>query len=426
LAEPWYPWGDSHPSSVIRGALGDTLYGRCVALAVTGSAAAYRSLDLARALMRLGAVVRTVMTEAAARLVSPTLFEWATGLPAVTSMTGGVEHVGLARQCSGVVVAPATLDTMAEVASLRASDVVSALVQEALGLGKPVLMIPAMHLGMWRRAQRLVAALEEDGVYIMRPRIEGEQAKYPDTWLAAWWVEALLTRGRDLSGLTIYVNAGPTREYVDSVRVITNPSSGLMGVSLALEASWRGARVRLVHGPLSCCYWSGWRSYLEAVEAVETTEEMLRATLRLVGGVDAAFYAAAVADYRPRRRLRGKFSTVSGPLTLELEPTPKVALEAVRANPGALHVGFTAEPLTGEALVAKAREKLERYGFDAVAANSTTEPGSGFASETNHVYLVERGGRVREIRGHKRLVARRLLDATLAMLQGHRGKGGKG
>jgi len=421
MAEPWYPWGEGHPSSVIRGEHGDTLYGRCVALAVTGSAAVYRSLDLARALMRLGAVVRAVMTEAAARLVSPALFEWATGLPAVTGITGGVEHVGLARRCSGVIVAPATLDTMAEVASLGAGDVVSALVQEALGLGKPVLMVPAMHLGMWRRAARLVEQLERDGVVVMKPRVEGEQAKYPDVWLAAWWAEAVLTRGLDLEGLHVFVNAGPTREYIDNVRVLTNPSTGLMGVSLALEAAWRGARVRLVHGPLACCHWSGWKNYLESTVSVETTEEMLEETISRIRGVDVALYAAAVADYRPRRRLHGKTSTASGPLALELEPTPKVAAEAVRAEPTAVHVGFTAEPHTGEALIAKAMEKLRRYGFDAVAANSTVEPGSGFASETNHVYLVDRRGRIREIRGHKRIVARELLDAARSLLAAKRG-----
>ena len=422
MAEPWYPWGEVHPSSVIRSARGSTLYGRCVALGVTGSAAVYRSLDLARELMRLGAVVRVVMTEAAARLVSPSLFEWATGLPAVTGIGGGVEHVSLARACSGVVVAPATLDTLAEIASLRAGDAVSALAQEALGLGKPLLLVPAMHLGMWRRASRLVEALERDGAYVLRPRIEGEQAKYPDTVLAAWWVEALLARGRDLSGLRVLVTAGPTLEYIDQVRVVTNPSSGLMGVSLALEAAWRGARVRLVHGPLRCCQWSGWRGYLDSVAAVETTEEMLAAVEAAARGVDMAFYAAAVADYRPRRRLAGKAPTVSGPLVLELEPTPKVAAAAVRLEPGALHVGFAAEPLTGEELVAKAREKLGRYGFDAVAANSTVEPGSGFASETNHVYLVDKWGHVQEMKGHKRLVARSLLDAAARLYAKKRGE----
>lgn len=424
MAEPWYPWGGLHPSSVIRGERGATLWGRCIALGVTASAAIYRSLDLARLLMRLGAAVRPVMTPEAARLVSPRLFEWATGLPAVTEMTGGIEHVSLARLCDAVLVAPATMDTLGEIAALRAGDPVSALAQEALGLGKPLLLVPAMHLGMWRRSRRLVEELERDGAYVMAPRLEGSQAKYPDPWLVAWWAESLILRGRDLAGLRVFVNAGPTREHLDDVRVITNPSTGLMGVSIALEAAWRGAEVRLVHGPLSCCHWSGWRDYLAAVRSVETTEEMMRETLALVRGADMAFYAAAVSDYRPARRLPGKLATVSGSVEVELVPTPKVAAAAAREEPRCLHVGFAAEPLTGEQLIARAREKLERHGLDAVAANSTIEEGSGFAVETNHVYLVDRRGRVAEIRGHKRVVARLLLDNARRLLREKRATAG--
>ena len=393
-----------------------------MALAVTGSAAVYRALDLARALMRLGAWVRPVLSRAAAGLVSPSLFEWATGLPAVTEVTGAIEHVALARRCDAVLIAPATMDTLASIAGGRADDAVSALAQEALGLGKPVLLVPAMHEGMWRRSRGLVEELERAGAYVMAPRLEGSQAKFPDTWLVAWWAESVILRGRDLAGERVVVTAGPTWEWLDDVRLLTNPSSGLMGVSLALEAAWRGAEVHLVHGPLRCCHWSGWRSYLASVSAVVTTEEMLEEVLRRVKGASMVFYAAAVADYRPSRRLRGKVPTVSGRLEVELEPTPKVAEAAVRAWPHGLHVGFTAEPLTGEDLLARAAEKLRRYGFDAVAANSTVERGSGFGSETNHVYLLDRRGRVLEARGYKREVARVLLDAARGLLAEKRGE----
>ncbi len=411
-------WGPEHPSWVLSGAVESPLRGRCIALGVTGSAAIYKALDLARMLLRMGASVYTVMSPAAARLVSPSLFEWATGLPAVTEMTGRIEHVSLARRCDAVLVAPATLNTLAEIAGLGASNTVTALAQEALGLGKPLLLVPAMHGGMWARARKAVEEIEAAGGYVLRPLLETGQAKFPDPWLVAWWAEAIIERGRDLEGLTVYVNAGPTLERLDAVRVITNPSTGLMGVSIALEAAWRGARVRLVHGPLRCCSWRGWKSYLEAVDAVETTEEMLEKTLERIRSVNMAFYAAAVADYRPVEPLEGKHPTASGRLTVELEPTPKVAPRAVEAEPGAVHVGFAAEPLTGDSLVEKAFEKLRRYRLDAVAANSTLEPGSAFASETNHVYLVTRSGKVYEIpKAHKRLVARRLLDYALRLLE---------
>ena len=405
-------WGRLHPSSGIVGEKRGDLEDRCIVLGVTGSAAIYRSLDLARLLMRYGAVVRVVMTPAAAELVSPALFEWATGMPAVTKMTGAIEHVSLARLCDAVLVAPASLDTMAEIAGYRASTPVSALAQEAAGLGKPVLLVPAMHLGMWRRASRLVGELEQQGFYVMRPVLEGEQAKYPPVELVAWWTEALLARGRDLEGLRVLVTAGPTREHIDPVRVITNPSTGKMGVSLALEAAWRGARVTLVHGPLCTGLPQGWQGYLDETVGVETAEEMRRAVLERIKGTDVAFYAAAVADYRPSGASPGKVPTEAGSLVLELEPTPKIVEEAVKAAPRVVHVGFAAETAeSDEELEARARAKLERYMLDAVAANNALEPGAAFASDTNRLIVVTwRGGREEIPRMPKRMVARRLLD----------------
>lgn len=420
--EPWL-WGARHPSAGIIGELGGDLEGRCIALGVTGSAAVYRSIDLARLLMRYGAVVRVAMTRAAAELVSPSLFEWATGLPAVTEITGAIEHVALARLCDAVLVAPASLDTLSEMASLRASTPVSALAQEAAGLGKPVLLVPAMHMGMWRRAGRLVEELERQGFHVLHPLVEGEQAKYPPVELTAWWAEAVVTRGRDLQGVHVLVTAGPTREHLDPVRVVTNPSTGKMGVSLALEAAWRGARVRLVHGPLCAGLPRGWTGYLDEAVRVETSEEMMATVLRAVRRVDAALYAAAVADYRPARSSGEKIPSTGGRLSVELEPTPKIVEEAVAEAPRAVHVGFAAETARDDReLEEKAREKLERYKLDAVAANNVLEPGAGFGYDTNRLLVVTwRGERIEIPRMHKRLAARRLLDTVGRLLrEGHR------
>ena len=412
-ASSWLDWGQSHPSWSIVSSSDNTLEGSCIVLGVTGSVAIYKSVDVARQLMRWGASIRVVMTRAATELVSPTLFEWATGLPVVTKLTGAVEHVSLARRCRALLIAPATMDTLADIASLHASDPVSALAQEMIGLGKPVLAVPVMHLGMWRRTRRIVERLARDGVAFMEPRVEGEQAKYPDPYLVAWWTESRILRGGDLDGLSVLVTAGPTRKRIDDVRVVTNPSSGLMGVSIALEAAWRSARVVLVHGPLSCCNWSGWKNYLAKTASVESTEEMLERVLEEVKEVDMAFYAAAPADYKPEKREEGKIPSIAGSISLVLVPTKKIVEYAVKTNPNALHVGFTAEPLTGEKLVARALEKLERYNLDLIAANSTVETGSGFAHETNHIYIVSRDGVLREVKAHKRVVARLLLDIAM-------------
>jgi phosphopantothenoylcysteine decarboxylase/phosphopantothenate--cysteine ligase len=188
-----------------------------------------------------------------------------------------------------------------------------------------------------------------------------------------------------------------------------------MGVYLALEAAWRGARVSLVHGPLCVPLPAGWDAFLERSVAVETAEEMRRELERLAPAADIGIYAAAVTDYAPAKPLQGKLDTRESPeAELRLVATPKAIEAAVEANPSAIHVGFAADPASStEELLERARAKLERYRLDLVAANNVAERGAGFGSETNHVYIVSWMGWTREIpRMHKRLVARRVLDAA--------------
>ncbi len=404
-------WGPMHTSWEILGAGQGDLRGKCVALGVTGGVSVYRSVDLARTLMRMGATVRVVMTGEATRFLSPMVFEWATGLPAVAGkLTGMTEHVALAEHCDALLVAPATMDTLSEIAFYRASTPVSALAQEALGRGKPVLVVPAMHQGMWERSKRLVEELERQGVHVLKPLLEEGKAKYPPVEAVAWWAEAVITRGRDYDGRTVVVTAGATWEYIDPVRIITNPSTGLMGYSIAYEAAWRGARVVLVHGHV--CSVPDW-PYAEKI-GVDTAQDMAEALPRIVGGEKpyAAFYAAAVSDYRPARRAEKKIPTSTGRLVLELEPTPKAIEAAVKASPSTIHVGFAAETVeTVEELYRKAVEKLEKYGLDYVAANNVAAPGVGFGSWENEVLVVSKRREKWLIeRMAKRLVARRLLD----------------
>jgi phosphopantothenoylcysteine decarboxylase/phosphopantothenate--cysteine ligase len=409
----WEWLWEYHPSRGIIGAYGGDLTGKCIALGVTGSIALYRSIDLARLLMRYGARVRVVMTPTAARMVSPQVFAWATASPVITEMTSLVEHVTLAEACDAVVVAPATLESMSNIAEYRASNAVTALVQEAAGLGKPILIVPAMHGGMWRRASQLAEKLERQGMYVMRPILESGQAKYPPIELIAWWIEAIVNRGLDLKGYTVLVTAGPTREHIDPVRIITNPSTGRMGVSIALEAAWRGAKVTLIHGPLSTCLPRGWQAYIDRVIAVETADEMAKAVSREINKAMIAFYAAAVSDYKPVKRVEEKISsTQTGKLIIELEATTKTIEIGVSKSPSTIHFGFAAETAsTVEELIHKAKRKLEHYKLDAIAANNILEPGAGFAAETNHVYVATWYGDITEIpKMSKRLVARRLLD----------------
>ena len=413
MSEPEF-WGRAHTSWSIVGSEPSDIEGKCIALGITGSVAVYKSVDLARLLMRMGAIVRFVATREALSFVGVSLLEWATGMPAVTELTGQTEHIALADACDALVIAPATLNTLADIASLRADNPVTALAQEMIGRGKPVLAVPAMHGGMWSRfSRRLKHVLEEDGVILMEPVFAEGRAKFPDPSTIAWWVEATLARGRDLAGLNILVTAGPTREHIDPVRVITNPSSGLMGVSLALEAAYRGARVTLVHGPLSTCL--ELHGLAERVE-VETSDEMAEAVLERLRRKDynVALYAAAVADYKPEASESRKIPSTRGPLTVTLKPTRKIVAEAVETSPRTVHIAFAAETVdTLDELVSKAREKLERYRTHAVVANRVGVKGVGFAAPYNEVVVVTRDGLLWHIPPMpKRMVARRVLDVA--------------
>lgn len=383
-----------------------------MALGVTGSVAAYKSVDLARWLIRRGARVRVVLTSEAERFVGRDLFHWATGETVLTALSGEVEHISLARSCDGVVVAPATLSTMAKIAYGIVDNPVALLAVSALGMGKRVMVVPAMHENMMRTRQyaAAVSELRASGVFVVPPRLEEGVAKYPDPLLLARLAAAFVDRGLDLAGARVLVTAGPTREWIDMVRFISNPSSGSMGVEVALEAYARGATVDLVHGPLR----------VEAPHVVEshyteTTEDMAEAVARLTAAreYDAVVAAAAPADYRPAGRFEGKIRSGQR-LRLELEPTPKV-ISSIRRRPRVL-VAFAAEP-DEDALVDYAVRKMEAYGADLVVAN-LVGPRRGFGEESLRAVLVRRGGEVEDLGlVQKEELARRIIDEVSSTLK---------
>ncbi|GAB6148336.1 bifunctional phosphopantothenoylcysteine decarboxylase/phosphopantothenate--cysteine ligase CoaBC [Stetteria hydrogenophila] len=402
-----------HPVESIRSTLSRRLEGRCILLGVTGSTAAYKSVDTARWLIRRGARVVPVLTREAARLVTPLLFEWATGERAFTEFAGEVGHIGVARTCDLVLVAPATLSTLAKIACGVTDNPVALAAVSALGAGVRVMVVPAMHENMARTPQyeRIVRELRDMGVFVLPPFTAEGVAKYPDPLLVARVAAAYADRGADLRGARILVTAGPTREWIDDVRFISNPSSGLMGVEVAVEAYARGASVTLVHGPLAVepPY------FLERVR-VETTEEMAEAVAKATEAeeYDAVIAAAAPADYRPSKRFTGKVRSGQR-LDLTLEPTPKV-LAALRRRPRVL-VAFAAEA-TGDvgALVESAREKMARYGAALVVANPVG-PGVGFARRESRAVLVWGEGYMDAGVLTKEEVARLVLDRVREALQ---------
>ncbi len=397
-----------------------------IILGITGGIAAYKACSLASHLTQAGAQVDVVMTEAATRFVAPLTFEAVTGRAAYTSMwrrsDGGlpthIAHVGLAHAADLVLIVPATANTMAKLAQGVADNLLTTL---ALAARCPLLLAPAMDVGMWSHpaTQANVALLQERGATFAGPGrgrmasgIEGEgRLVEPDQLLGH--VRRVLGRDGPLAGKHVVVSAGPTQEPLDPVRFLTNPSSGRQGFALGEAAVDRGAEVTLVAGPTHLATPVG----AERLN-VKTAEEMGDAVLELSATADALLMAAAVADYGPVECATQKTKKGVHELTLRLTRTPDIltAVARERAETGCprVVVGFAAET---ENLVENAREKLEAKNLDLIVANDVSAVDAGFAVETNRVVLIDRDGGTTELPlMTKSAVAQRVLDRVEELL----------
>jgi phosphopantothenoylcysteine decarboxylase/phosphopantothenate--cysteine ligase len=393
--------------------------GRHVVLGVSGGIACYKSCFLARRLVEAGAVVDVVLTQSAAEFVRPVTFEALSGRPVLSSLWdrgGALAHIELGRAPDLIIVAPATANLLARVALGLADDLLTSLL---LARRAPVLLAPAMNDEMYANpaTQRNIAILRERGFALVGPEIgalaEGPSERpgrmsEPETIIAH---AARLLRGKTpLQGRRVVVTAGPTRESIDPVRVVTNRSSGKMGYRVA-EAAWeRGAEVVLISGSVALPSPVG-----VTVRRVETTKELEDAVRADLSEADVLVMAAAPADYRPAHPSASKQPRMQGALAVPMEPTDDIlSTTEERRKPGSVIVGFALE--TGDALD-KARAKLERKHLDLIVVNDALEPGAGFEHDTNRVALLDREGNVRILPlQSKREVAEAILDAVEARL----------
>ncbi|HEU4588709.1 MAG TPA: bifunctional phosphopantothenoylcysteine decarboxylase/phosphopantothenate--cysteine ligase CoaBC [Gemmatimonadales bacterium] len=392
--------------------------GRRVVLGVSGGIACYKSCVLARRLTEAGALVDVVLTRAAAEFVRPVTFEALTGRPVLSSIWepgGALSHVRLGQQADLVIVAPATAHLIARAAQGLADDLLSTLL---LARTAPVLLAPAMNDEMYAAAatQANLRCLQERGFAIVGPEVgvlaEGPSERpgrmsEPETILAH---AARVLRGGSLAGRRVVVTAGPTRESIDPVRVVTNRSSGKMGYRVA-EAAWeRGADVVLISGPVALPPPVG-----VAVTRVETTKDLETAVAGALPSADVLVMAAAPADFRPASPSASKQPRSNGALAIPMEPTEDILSATVeRRKSGSIIVGFALE--TGDA-VTKGRAKLERKHLDLIVVNDALEPGAGFDHDTNRVALLGRDGSVSILPlQSKREVAEAILDAVEARL----------
>lgn len=389
--------------------------GRHVVLGVSGGIACYKSCHLARRLTEAGARVDVILTRAAGEFVRPLTFEALTGRPVLASLwepDRALAHIRLGTDADLVLLAPATAQLLARAAQGMADDALTALLLARTG---PVLAAPAMNDAMYAHeaTARNIAALLSRGWEFVGPEVgplaEGPSDRpgrmsEPETILAH--AERLLGRASRLAGRTVLVTAGPTREPIDPVRVVTNRSSGKMGYRLA-EAAWaRGAHVVLVSGPTTLPPPVGVR-----LRRVETTQELEAAVADELPRADVLVMAAAPADYRPSRPSDAKRPRSEGALAVPMEPTADILRATAAARPtGSIIVGFALE--TGDA-IQKARAKLQAKALDLMVVNDALEPGAGFDVDTNRVAILDRDGNARVLPlASKREVAEAILDAV--------------
>ncbi|MGB3908284.1 MAG: bifunctional phosphopantothenoylcysteine decarboxylase/phosphopantothenate--cysteine ligase CoaBC [Methanomethylovorans sp.] len=398
-----------HPTLWIQGSTSASLEGKTIVLAVTGSIAAVRTVELARELIRRGADVYTVMSEAASWILNPMALHYATGHEVITRLTGAVEHVefcGMSGKANLLLIAPATANTIGKIASGVDDTPVTTFATTAIGTGIPVIIVPAMHEAMYDHPA-LVENLEKIkcwGIEFIGPDIREGIAKIASNEEIVLRVERLSGSG-ELSGRKILITSGSTAEAIDPIRILTNRSSGKTGVELALEAYRRGADVTIVHRNKVGV--AGIKE-IYAESASQMTETVLE---ELNCGYDVLISAAAIADYTldpADTKIKS-----GGELTLHMRPTAKLVSKAREKYPNLFIAGFKAE--TGaclEELLKRAIHTLKTSKLDLIVANDVKSGGIG--TEDNEVYILtaEETDHI-HIKGSKRVIASALLDEMI-------------
>jgi phosphopantothenoylcysteine decarboxylase / phosphopantothenate---cysteine ligase len=400
-----------------------------VLLGVGGGIAAYKSAELARALMERGLRVQVVLTDAAQRFITPLTFAALTGRKVITNLfatasseetlSSAIEHISVAQENDVMVVAPATADLLARLAYGHADDF---LTTTYLAFTGPVVLAPAMNSNMWAHpaTQENLNILRKRGHFIVEPEdgllacgMTGpgrlaETNQIADVVASLRLNSTLGRASKDLDGETVLITAGPTQEPLDPVRFISNRSSGKMGYALAEAAGERGARVVLISGPVHLPAPPG-----VTLIRVHTAIEMRNAVFEHLAEATIIVKSAAVADYHLSLVPQHKVKKTATRMSLELDPTPDILAELGQKKGDRLLIGFAAET---ENLTAGARSKLESKNCDMVVANLVGQDGTGFESDENEAVLVlSTGETIPLLRAPKREIADRIFDQVMKL-----------
>lgn len=393
-----------------------------IALGVCGGIAAYKAAEVVRLLQDRGIRVQVVMTDSAQEFIRPLTFAALSGEKVITGMftrdagaepniDSAIEHIAVAQSIDALAVVPATADVLAKFAQGIANDFLTTLY---LATTAPVVIAPAMNVNMWEHpaTQQNLATLRQRGVKIVEPGsgylacgMTGPGRLAENEAIVAAIMEAL-GASQDLTGETVLITAGPTREKIDPVRYLSNRSSGRMGYALAEAALRRGARVLLISGPTSIK-----PPGAAEVTWVESAKEMLDAVLRLLPESSIIVKTAAVADYTIANPAAQKIKRAAD-MTLALEPAPDILAEIARRKKSQLVIGFAAET---ENVVENARKKLKSKSLDAIVVNDVSREGVGFDSDRNAVTIITPSETIPVPETSKWEVAQRVLDCVVGL-----------
>lgn len=390
-----------------------------IVVGITGGIAAYKIPELVRMMIKAEARVTAVMTKNAREFVTPMTFEVLTGRAVVTDLfapvgPGSLNHIEAADRAQLLLIAPATANIIGKLAHGIADDALSTI---ALACRAPMLIAPAMNVNMWNHpaVRENLETLKRRGARVVEPAEgqlacgwegKGRLAELEDIVEEA----ACCLAPKDLAGMKVMVTAGPTREFIDPVRYITNRSSGKMGYAVARVARRRGAEVCLITGPVALKPPTGVR-----VIRVTSARDMFNAAIDEAEKADIIIKASAVADYRPITEVSQKIKKGPDKLSLELTENPDILAQIGARKKHQILVGFAAE--TSE-LVKFAETKLQKKNLDLIVANNVTRPGAGFSVDTNIVLIIDKHGRKAEWPQMPKMeIADKLFDRIQAMME---------
>lgn len=395
-----------HPSKELCCTKSRKLAKKRIVLGVTGSIAAVETVKLSRELIRHGAEIIPVLSQAAQKIIHPNTLEFATGNPPVTEIDGKVQHVAECGEVSDkadlLLIAPCTANTISKIAYGIDDTTVTTFATTAIGSKIPVIIVPAMHISMYNHPIVLenIEKLKSIGINFIEPKLEEHKAKMPDIMEIVSFVIRTIGK-RDLEGKKTLVIAGATSEEIDDIRFITNKSTGRTGVELAQSAYERGAEVELWMGRCQVQL----PKYIPA-KRFESTQKLLKMTDEI--DHDIVLIPAAISDYTLEKK-SGKIPSERDELTLKLHPNPKI-IQKIRKKSDCILVGFKAEfDISEDELINRASSRMKETKLDLVVANDVSKT----TLEENQVYIIGKDQKNDSVYAKKSEIAERILDRVV-------------